>query len=172
MIIWLTGLSASGKTTLGRHIWEIWKPRAPNTVIVDGEDVRDILGHRTGEDDYSLDGRRAVAERICGICAWLDSQDINAICSTISSFEDLRARNRSTLSRYFEVFVSVPLEVAFRRDGKNLYAPALRGERKNVVGMDLEFTPPISPDLVIDNSRDREDLRPLAADALATALES
>ena len=171
MIIWLTGLSACGKTTLGQHIWELWKPQAANTVIVDGEDVRTILGRTTGEDSYSLEGRRAVAERICRICGWLDAQGSNAICCTISSFEDLRGRNRETLSRYFEVFVSLPLEVAFRRDRKNLYAPALKGERKNVVGLDLAFTPPTAPDLIVDNSHDRKDLRPLAADILAAALK-
>ena len=170
MVIWLTGLSSSGKTTLGRLIFDLWKPEAPNTVMVDGNEVRDVLGYGSGTDTFSAAGRKAVAERYCHICRWLDGQDVNVVCCTISSFEDLRERNRRTLSRYFEVFIDVPMETLFRRDTKNLYAPARRGEISDVVGIDIPFTPPASPDLVIDNAPDRSDLRPLATQILGAAL--
>ena len=64
------------------------------------------------------------------------------------------------------------MEVAYRRDVKNLYAPALAGKMKNVVGVDLPFTPPSAPDMVVDNSQDRDDLRPIAADILKRACAS
>ncbi len=172
MIIWLTGLSASGKTTLGRHVFELWKPAAPNTVVVDGDEIRNILNFHSGDEAYTVHGRHAVAVRYCDLCVWLDRQNINVVCCTISSFEDLRQRNRRDLSRYFEVFVSVPMDALFRRDRKNLYAPALRGEKRNVVGIDIPFTPPGNPDMVVDNAPDRQDLRPLAAEILEHALAS
>ncbi len=171
MIIWLTGLSASGKTTLGRHICDLWRAEEPNTVIIDGDEIRNILKYNSG-DAYSEESRRIIAGHYCDLCAWLDRQDINAVCCTISSFEDLRARNRETFSKYFEVYIEVPMEVAYRRDVKNLYAPALAGKMKNVVGVDLPFTPPSAPDMVVDNSQDRDDLRPIAADILKRACAS
>ena len=171
MIIWLTGVSASGKTTLGGHICDLWRLEEPNTVIIDGNEIRTILKLNSG-DAYSEEGRRVVAGHYCDLCTWLDHQGINVVCCTISSFETLRARNRESLSKYFEVYVEIPMEVAYRRDAKNLYTPALAGELKNVVGVDLPFTPPSAPDMVVDNSQDRDDLRPIAAGILKRALES
>ncbi len=169
MVIWLTGLAGSGKTTVGRHLYALWKPRAPNTVLVDGDDIRRILGRDEEARDYTLEGRRHVAERIHEICAWLDRQDINVICCTMSFFPDVHERNRKLFSRYFEVYISVPMDILCRRDTKNLYAPAMRGEIRNVVGVNLPFTPPGAPDMVIDNSRDGADLRSFAAEILDKA---
>ena len=170
MVIWLTGLAGSGKTTVGRHLYALWKPRAPNTVLVDGDDIRRILGRDALDRDYTVEGRRHVAERIHEICAWLDGQDINVICCTMSFFPDVHEKNRRTLSRYFEVYLSVPMDVLRRRDAKNLYGPAMRGEISNVVGVDLPFTPPAAPDMVIDNGADGADLRSFAAQILDKAL--
>jgi cytidine diphosphoramidate kinase len=171
MVIWLTGLSGSGKSTIGRSLFDLWKAEAPNTVIVDGDDIRQLL-KIDGENHYTLEARKEVAERIAGICAWLDGQEINVVCCTISLFGDLHERNRRTLSRYFEVFVSVPMDVLERRDTKNLYGPARRGEIRDVVGVDLPFSPPEQPDMVIDNRRDGIDLAAVAADILRRAMAS
>ncbi len=168
MVIWLTGLAGSGKTTVGRP--PVRAVEAPNTVLVDGDDIRRILGRDEEDRDYTPEGRRHVAERIHEICAWLDRQDINVICCTMSFFSDVHERNRRILSRYFEVYISVPMDILCRRDTKNLYAPAMRGEIRNVIGVDLPFTPPAAPDMVIDNSRDGADLGALAAGILETAL--
>ena len=169
MVIWLSGLSGSGKTLIGRRLLELWKVDAPNTVIVDGDDVRDLLAIPRDSNSYTMEGRRRVAERICDICAWLDHQNINVVCCTMSFFDDLRQRNRKNLSAYFEVYIDVPLEVLYRRDDKDLYAPALRGEIENVIGVNLPFTPPAHPDLVIDNSLDGADLDALAVQILDMA---
>ncbi len=170
MVIRLTGLACSGKTTVGRHLYALWKAQSPNTVLVDGDDIRRILGREEDERDFTLEGRRNVAECIHEICAWLDRQDINVICCTMSLFPDVHERNRRTFSRYFEVYISVPMDVLRRRDDKNLYGPAMRGEISNVVGVDLPFTPPAAPDMVIDNGADGADLRSFAAQILDRAL--
>ena len=166
MVIWITGLSASGKTSIGRLVYRLWKTESPDTVFIDGDEIRAFFHF----DDHTEEGRRLNADRISGLCAWLDSQEINVVCCTMSLFNDLLRSNRETLSRYFEVFLDVPMEVLYRRDNKDLYAPALRGEAGNVVGVDLPFEPPADPDLVIDNSPERDDFTPLAADILARAL--
>lgn len=169
MVIWLTGLSGAGKTTIGRVLYRMWKAMAPNTVLVDGDAVRHLVRFNTSDDAYSQAGRHAAASRYCDICAWLDAQDINVVCCTISFFEDLRERNRRNLSKYFEVFISAPMDVLKRRDSKKLYERALRGEIRNVVGVDQPLMPPASPDMVIDNSRDRQDFSDIAGEILKRA---
>lgn len=171
MVIWLTGLSGSGKSAIGRLIYDMWRRQAPNTVMVDGDRIREILG-REDEQSYTLEGRREVAERIASLCAWLDGGDINVVCCTISLFAELHERNRRRFSRYFEVYIDVPREVLHRRDPNGLYGRAERGKIANVIGVDLPFAPPAVPDLVIDNRADAADLGPIAADILSRALPS
>lgn len=169
MVIWLTGLAGSGKSTIGRALCGLWKAEAPNTVLVDGDEVRRLLGRDGDEDAYTLQSRREIAEHISRLCAWLENQQMNVVCCTISLFADLHRRNRDRFSRYFEVYIEVPKDVLERRDVKDLYRRAARGEISNVVGVDLPFTPPANPDLTVDNSIDRDDLAPLAAEILARA---
>lgn len=169
VVIWLTGLSGSGKSAIGKALCRAWRRQDPATVLVDGDDIRRILG-RDHAMAYEPAARREVAERIAAVCAWLDGQGINVVCCTISAFPDLLERNRTTFSRYFEVFVDVSMEIVERRSPTDIYRRARRGEIANVVGMDIPFSPPAMPDLVVDNSIDLEDVTPLAARILEDAL--
>ncbi len=152
MVIWLIGLSGSGKTTLGREIAQQWKQQQPNTVLVDGDEVRRIFRQDLAPADYSMAGRRVNAERIFELCAWLDGQNINVVCSILSIFPDLRAKNREQLQRYFEVYLNPPFETLVERDTKGLYRKALSGEMSDMVGVDIPFPAPVTADLEIDTS--------------------
>lgn len=170
MVIWLIGLSGSGKTTLGREIARQWRTTAPNTVLLDGDELRELFLHDRGTAPYTVDGRRLNAERMVALCAMLDRQDINVVCCILSIFQDMRIENRRRFSRYFEVFMDAPLEALKRRDVKGLYAAAERGEMQNVVGMDIPFERPIGSDIVIKSATDKADIKRLAADVLALAV--
>lgn len=167
MVIWLIGLSAAGKTAIGREVYARMKATNPATVFVDGDEVREVFRHNQGTAPYTLVGRRQNAERMTALCAMLDRQGLDVVCCCLSVFEKTREQNRATFSRYFEVFVDVPLAVLVRRETKGLYAGAFAGTILNVVGMDLPFERPVRPDLVIDNSEDRADLGALAERILA-----
>ena len=169
MVIWLIGLSASGKTTIGRELWHRWKAESPETVFLDGDEVRDVFAQFKHPDPYGIEGRRANAERMTELCALLDRQGINVVCSILSIFDEMRAANRERFSRYFEVFLDVPLEVVRQRDPKGIYAAAARGEMKDVVGLDIPFPTPRDYDLRIDNSSDEVSPALLAAKILAEA---
>jgi len=169
MVIWLIGLSASGKTTLGREIYQEWKATEPNTVFVDGDEIRNIFKQDQDENSYTIDGRRKNAKRICELCAWLDRQSINVVCSILSIFEDSREWNRQHYSKYFEVFISVPKEILVQRETKNLYQLANSGEIKNVVGVDIPFVEPKYPDYIFENINDLPDLKHIAEEILISA---
>ena len=162
MVIWIIGLSASGKTTLGKYLYEEIKKDSPSTVFVDGDQIRKIFKHDKGNDPYSLPGRRINADRICELCAWLDKQGINVVCCILSVFEESREWNRSNYSDYFEVYIDTPVEKLRQRETKGLYAAAFAGEIKDVVGVDIEFKPPKNPDYVLDNSKDNIDFEQVA----------
>ncbi|MBQ91007.1 MAG: adenylyl-sulfate kinase [Acidimicrobiaceae bacterium] len=166
MVIWLVGMSGAGKTAIGRELHRLLKTRAPNTVFVDGDEIRAVFKHDRGDEAYTVEGRRVNTDRLRELCAWLDRQDLHVVCCTLSVFEDALRWNRENLSRYYEVYVSVPIDVLRRRDQKNLYAPAFAGETSNVVGVDLPFSPPPNPDYVLDNSADGLDFEAAAADIL------
>lgn len=168
MVIWLIGLSGSGKTTLGREIARQWKQQQPNTVLVDGDEVRRIFRQDQAAADYSMAGRRVNAERIFELCAWLDQQNINVVCSILSIFPDLRVKNREHFQRYFEVYLNPPFETLVQRDTKGLYRKALAGEMADMVGVDIPFPAPEAADLEIDTSLPA-DISALARDILQRA---
>ena len=149
MVFWIIGLAGAGKTTIAKALYAKLKASEPSTVLLDGDSIREIMG---GDLGFTLEDRRRNGWRICRMCKYLDEQGINVICATLSQFHDQQDWNRANLSDYFEVFVDVDMEVLVRRDQKGLYSGALAGSISNVVGVDMLFPPPISPDLVLKNS--------------------
>jgi len=147
MIIWLIGMSGSGKTTISKELYDALKPQSPNLVYLDGDDFREMFRN---DVDHTIDGRRKNAERISHTCQLLDKQGIHVIASVLSIFPDWQAWNREHFQDYFEIFLDIPLDVLIQRDVKNLYARAESGRIPNVVGFDIPFPPPPNPDLTID----------------------
>ncbi len=171
MIIWLVGLSGAGKTTIANDIYDLWSEQSPATVKVDGDIIRALTHHDKSEDNYSVEGRRRNAEVIFNVCNWLDQQNINVVCSVLCIFGDVLARNRQTFKNYYEVFLDAPMELVIERDVKGIYAPAVSGEAKNVVGIDIDFPAPENPDIVIQNTF-KGDVREIAEHILSSALKS
>lgn len=169
MVVWLIGLSGSGKTTLGQEVARQWRLREPNTVLLDGDEIRQVFAHDRSEDAYTVEGRRKNAERLVALCELLDKQGIHVVCCILSLFPDMRAANKQRFSRYFEVFLDAPMHVLQARDAKGLYAAAHAGKTRNVVGLDIPFEKPENPDLVINTSGNEPDIEKLAADVLARA---
>lgn len=168
MVIWITGLSGAGKTSIGRAVVELCRQINPAVVLVDGDEVRELLGQEQ-QQNYTAAGRRVVAERIVALCKWLDGQEIDAVCCTISSFPDLLRANRLAFRDYFEVFVNVPMEIAAARSVSDLYGRARRGEVTNVVGVDIPYIPPEAPDMTIDNRAGTVDFADIARSILRQA---
>jgi adenylylsulfate kinase len=169
VIIWLVGLSGAGKSVIGRALYRQMKERSPATVLVDGDEIREVFRHDQGAEPYSVEGRRRNAERIRELCAWLDRQEIDVVCCILSIFEESHRWNRENYGEYFEVYVSAPMEVLEERNPKDLYRRAARGEERNVVGVDIDYAAPLEPDLVIENGAEPVDPEQAAREILDRA---
>ncbi len=155
MVLWIIGLSRSGKTTLGRAVYQRLKASHPNTVLLDGDEVREAFGNDLG---HTVQDRWTNAKRLMGLCRLLTEQGVHVVCCVLSIFPDSQAWNREHLKDYFEVYLEVPFEELVRRDTTGLYAQARRGEITHVVGVDIDFPVPKRPDLVIRNTGSVDEL--------------
>jgi len=169
MVIWMIGLSGAGKSTLGREVAKQLRAIKPNTVLLDGDELRKVFAHDKGDAPYTVQGRRLNAERIVALCEMLDSQDIHVVCCILSIFPDMRLENRTRFSRYFEVFMDAPMEVLMARDVKGMYAASARGEVGDVVGINIRFERPVGSDVTIDTSSNDADIPLLASNILEQA---
>lgn len=169
MVIWLIGLSGSGKSTLGREVAKQLRDVKPNTVLLDGDELRKVFAHNRGDEPYTVQGRRLNAERIAALCEMLDSQGIHVVCCILSIFPDMRLENRKRFSHYFEVFMDAPMDTLIARDVKGMYAAAKRGELKHVVGIDIPYERPVNSDITIDTSKSGADIKQLASMVLEQA---
>jgi adenylylsulfate kinase len=168
MVIWLIGLSGAGKTTLGRLLHAEMQKLRPNTVFFDGDIIREIMGNDLG---HTLADRKRNAERICRLCRHLDSQGINVVCAILSIFEESHAWNRANYRDYFEVYIEARMDSLLKRQRNAIYDRALKGETRDVVGVDIPFTPPKGPHLTIANDGSLEEFSRNAARILAAIRE-
>ena len=149
MVIWITGLSGSGKTTIAKDIYTQLKEEYKNTVFLDGDIIREALNNSYG---YSLSERLKGAKQVSGLCRMLDAEDLIVVCATMSLFHEIQELNRNKIKNYLEIYLNVDLEELIRRDSKDLYKKALNKEMDNVVGIDLDYESPIKPDIELDNN--------------------
>lgn len=152
MVIWITGLSGAGKTTLSNALLQSLKPALPQLLHLDGDTIRSIFS----EDlNFSEEHRRIQINRIQRLAKVLSDQAAIVLVSALYSHPDLLAWNRANLTDYFEVYLRAPIELVKERDTKGLYAKAEAGEIENVVGIDIPWNVPVAPDLVINASNDQ-----------------
>lgn len=147
-LFWITGLSGAGKTTIGTMLYQKLKEKYSNTVLFDGDVLRQVFGDDLG---YSKEERFVCAMRYARLCKLLTEQGILVVCCTISMFDAVRKWNRENIANYTEVYIQVPMEILEQRNQKNLYDDVKRGTVENVVGMDLGLELPKSPDIVLRN---------------------
>ncbi len=149
-VIWFTGFSGSGKTTIARELTRRLKDQFRARVQhLDGDVVRDMFP-QTG---FSREERDAHIMRMGFLASLLEQHDVFVIASFISPYDDARQRVRSLCKRMFLVHLSTPLETCEARDPKGLYARVRAGEIENFTGIDDPYEAPVKADLVIDTSQ-------------------
>ena len=145
--MWLIGPSASGKTTVSKILFEKIKKKF-NLVIVDGDQVRELYENNLGYDKIS---RSKNTIRYVNLVKWLNQFNISSIVAVISPFENDRKKCRKQIDNYIEIYLKSSREERIKRDKKKLYLPAINGEKKNVVDVDIPFERRINCELIIDS---------------------
>lgn len=158
MVIWIIGLSGTGKTTLATQVVERIRQLNGKVVLLDGDLIRTLFGN---DVDHTIEGRRRNAERLSVLSKFLADQGIHVVAAVLSIFPEWRRWNRENIPNYSEVYIKASMQTLLRRDIKNLYARAAKGEIVNVVGVDIPFPEPENPDLVIENDVDLFDFQEL-----------
>ncbi len=158
MVVWIIGLSGSGKTTLATEVVDRIRRLNGKVVLLDGDLIRTLFGN---DVDHTIEGRRRNAERISVLSRFLAEQGIHVVAAVLSIFPEWRRWNKENIPDYSEVYIKASMETLLKRDIKDLYAKAQRGELPNVVGVDIPFPEPENPDLVLNNDSDLKDFKDL-----------
>ena len=147
MVIWITGISGAGKTSLCNALSRRLKPRLPQLALIDGDAVRQVFGDTLG---YSETNRMEQIGRVQRLAKMLSNQGLVVLVAALYSHPDLLAWNRANLADYFEVYLDASLDLVTQRDSKGLYAGAAAGTVPHVVGVDIPWHAPQAPELRLD----------------------
>ena len=148
-VIWLTGLSGSGKSTIANCIEKKLIFKNYHTYILDGDNVRLGLNKDLG---FTISDRAENIRRISEVAKLMNEAGLIVIAAFISPFNNERslAKNIIGKDKFIEVFVDTPINIAEKRDVKGLYKKARQGDLKNFTGIDSPYQKPTKPDIHID----------------------
>lgn len=148
--VWLTGLPASGKTSLAYTLRVALRRRGVNAVILDSDEVRAIL---TPSPTYTRDERDRFYAALVELAALLTRYHANVIVAATASRRTYRDAARRGLSPFAEVWIRCPIEVCRCRDSKGLYARADAGDITTLPGVGVPYEVPEAPDVIVDSDR-------------------
>jgi cytidine diphosphoramidate kinase len=152
MVIWLIGMSASGKTTIAQEmIKTLRRDQSKSWVLVDGDAFRNIMAEDLG---HSPEARRKNADRLCALCAFFDKQGISVLACVLSVFHEHQDWLREHIEDYRQAYIQVDYDVLKTRDNKELYRGAENGKIDNVVGVHIPFPEPKKSNFVLDNNKE------------------
>ncbi len=152
MMLWFTGLSGSGKSTVAIALERELHSRGLLCRILDGDNIRSGINNNLG---FSAEDRVENIRRIAEVGRLFVDTGIITIAAFISPNNQLREMAAEIIGKedFVEVFISTPLEECEKRDVKGLYAKARRGEIKNFTGISAPFEAPEHPDITLDTSK-------------------
>ena len=148
-VIFLTGLSGSGKTTIAKALMQQLQKKGIVPILLDGDEIRNVI-KQTGFDEQS---RKNHNLNVGYMASLLEGQGNFVIVSLISPYEDTRNTIRGMCKNFKEVYVSTDIKVCMERDTKGLYAKAVSGEIKEFTGISAPYFPPKDAEVNIDTAK-------------------
>ncbi|MEA3446867.1 MAG: adenylyl-sulfate kinase [Bacteroidota bacterium] len=151
-VIWCTGLSGAGKTTLAKNLEKAMHNKGNLAQVLDGDNIRSGINNNLG---FTEADRHENIRRIAEVSKLLLESGVITINSFISPTNLIRQMAKDIVGEenFIEIYVSAPLEVCEARDTKGLYKKAREGKIKNFTGIDSPFEVPANPDLVVDTDQ-------------------
>lgn len=148
-VLWFTGLSGSGKSTIAVEVERVLISRGVHAYVLDGDNVRHGLNADLG---FSEEDRRENIRRLGEVSRLFVEAGLIVITAFISPFREDRDRVRSLLGEgeFLEIYAKCPIELCETRDPKGLYAKARAGEITDFTGIDSPYEEPINPELILD----------------------
>jgi len=147
-VLWFTGLSGSGKSTIARKVVSKLKKLGADVEHLDGDTMRSIFPN-TG---FTKSARDEHIKRVGFLAGMLEKHGVFVVASFVSPYRESRDAVRSLCRTFIEVYVSTPVEECERRDAKGLYTKARRGKISNFTGISDPYEPPKHPELAIDTT--------------------
>ncbi|MBP6512083.1 MAG: adenylyl-sulfate kinase [Bacteroidia bacterium] len=156
VLLWLTGLSGSGKSTIADRVEQALHQQGFKTYLLDGDNIRHGLNSNI---DFSETGRKENIRRIGEVAKLFLDAGIIVISAFISPFREDREAVRNLLKEgeFIEIHVDCPLEICEQRDVKGLYAKARRGEIPNFTGISSPFEIPTHPEITVHTDQEKLD---------------
>ena len=150
-LIWITGLSAAGKSTIARALEDALYQRGHHSYLLDGDKVRTGLNKDLG---FTIQHREENIRRLGEVSRLLVDAGLIVICAAISPLRASRDHVRALFDpgRYTEVYLSTPLAVCEKRDPKNLYQQARAGKIAEFTGIASPYETPLNPEITLDTS--------------------
>ncbi|MFP5351872.1 MAG: adenylyl-sulfate kinase [Actinomycetota bacterium] len=150
-VLWFTGLSGSGKTTIAHEVEEKLLEAGVPVEILDGDVVRENLSKGLG---FSKEDRDTNIRRIAFVAHLLQRNGVFVITAAISPYKAIRDEARAMIKDFVEIYADASLEVCEQRDTKGLYAKARAGEIKGFTGIDDPYEAPENPEVVCDTEKE------------------
>ena len=147
-VLWFTGLSGSGKSTIAEELAKRLAARGLDLEHLDGDRLRSLFPG-TG---FTREAREEHIKRVGFMASLLEKHGVVVIASLVSPYEATRQFVRGLCRNFCEIYISTPLEECERRDVKGLYARARRGEIPNFTGISDPYEPPRRPELTLDTT--------------------
>lgn len=149
--VWFSGFSGSGKSTLAAALDQWFYNRQIRSYITDGDNTR---MHLNRDLDFSREGRKENIRRVAEVAHLFNDAGVVVISSFISPFEEDRILAKAIVGaeHFVEVHVATPLETCIERDAKGLYEKAIRGEIKDLTGINSPYEVPVNPDIIVDTT--------------------
>lgn len=145
-VLWFTGLSGSGKSTIANELERALQAKGHLTVLLDGDNIRAGINNNLG---FSEEDRTENIRRIAEVAKLFVNAGVITICCFVSPTVALRSLARQIVGAddFVEIYVNTPLDICEQRDVKGLYAKARRGEIKDFTGVNAVFEEPVNPEI-------------------------
>jgi len=145
MVIWISGMPGTGKSTLAKFYYNKHKKILKNLILIDGDEFRKTMDNDLG---YSIQDRQINALRLINLAKYFYDQKVNVIISANLVFQKYRNWCKKNISNFLEINIETKLSILKKRNKKKLFANL----KKNVLGEDIKVKRPINPHLIIYNN--------------------